>query len=160
MRRGAVAGACRDRVVAFGIECLAGRSRARHTLTLQHRVDLLHDRLQALAAGTLGLDLNRALDAVDHVEPVADRRLPDLRSAPLDFARCALAVVLEIGNRAPVAILDPRQLRVQRVAGGFGDGAVAVTTGRGRHSDPRRRRRLLAGHRPPLSTAHLDVTPS
>ena len=110
-----------DRFVALGIEPVSGRADPLNALTGEDHVHLLQQRSHPLRAGRR-LQLHRPLDAIDDVEPFLQHRLPRLGHPAFDFPFRALAIVVEVGQRAFVAVLDPGQLGGQllAVAGGTG----------------------------------------
>ena len=105
-----------DGFVALGIEPVSDRSDPVRPLAFEHPLHLVEHRAQALGAVPLGLHPQRPLDAVDGLEPVADQRFPGLLHATFELAGRALTVVVEVGKRPLVAILEPLELGAQLVA--------------------------------------------
>jgi hypothetical protein len=104
--------------VALGIELVPSRADALDALASEHGLHLLEHRAQAVEARAVGLHLHRAFDAVDGLEPVANHQLLGLGDATLGLAGRALAVVVQVRQRALVAILEPLELDRQFVACG------------------------------------------
>ena len=93
----------------FGVEALTGLAHAPNALALEDRLHLLEHVTQAEGERVLRIDPIRAqgtFDAVDRLEPLAGLYLGALEHAPLDLTCGALAVVVQVGERSLVAILE------------------------------------------------------
>ena len=84
-----------------------------HALAAEYRFHLLEHGAQAIRRGTVRGHPERALDAVHRLEPIGDHRPAAFLHAAFQFARRALAIVLEICKRPLVAFLELGQLRLR-----------------------------------------------
>jgi hypothetical protein len=99
----------RDDLVALGVERLARLAEPTHAVARERGLELPRQRAHAAVERLVGRrQSQRALDAVDRLQPVAQQRLARLADAPLDLALGALAVVVEVGERALAALLELR----------------------------------------------------
>ena len=107
--------------MALGIEPVSGRADPLNALTGE-TTSICSSSARIPSEQRRRLQLHRPLDAIDDVEPFLQHRLPRLGHPAFDFPFRALAIVVEVGQRAFVAVLDPGQLGGQllAVAGGTG----------------------------------------
>src|SRR5207244_6397763 len=115
-----------DRLMALGVERLAGCPNPSHSLAGEDAVHLFEHSTQAFVAGILGSHPESPFHAVDGLQPVAHYSPRCLGNATLDLTLGSLAVVVEVGDRALVAVLDPGELLGQLIDVGGGDLRSAV----------------------------------
>jgi len=88
-----------DGLVALGVESLAGLADPLHAVAREDRLHLLEHGAHALGERGAGIHAQRALDAVERLEPLAQERVARLLHAPVDVARQRLRSCR--GRRAP-----------------------------------------------------------
>jgi hypothetical protein len=100
--------------VTLGIELSALGVDARDVVARERRLHLIEHRAQPGRERIRRLDgAQRTVDAVDGLEPIAGERVPCLIHTALDLAGRALAVVVEVGQRALVAVVELRDALLQ-----------------------------------------------
>jgi len=92
--------------VPIGIEPLAGSAEPLHSLALEDRSHLVAYGLQPFNLAVAGRHVERRFDAVHRVQPVTQHPVARVGDAGIGQPLRPLAIVVEIGKRPLVAVVE------------------------------------------------------